>query len=93
MAKKFERVEIVANDDETFTVEFYPVAKESDGKENEPMMSMHDNRKTMTAVSLESAIAKIQNMADGSSDKKASDMNGYLSGEMKGSKMMMEDEE
>ena len=88
MAKKFERVEIVANDDETFTVEFYPVAKEESGKETLPYSS---NRKTMTADSLESAIAKIQNMADGSDGKKASDMNKYLAGEMEDSEM--EDEE
>jgi len=90
--KKFERAEIICNDDDTYTVEFYPVEKQEKSKsDNMAMTSPYGSRKTMTADSLESAIEKIQSMADGSNGKKASDMKKYLSGEMEDSEM--EDEE
>ena len=89
MAKKFERAEIICNDDDTYTVEFYPTRKET--KSNDDVIGYESNRKTMTADSLESAIAKIQSMADGSNGKKASDMEKYLSGEMEDSEMEEEE--
>lgn len=90
--KKFERAEIICNDDDTYTVEFYPVEKQEKGKSGEMTMpSSYSRRKTMTADSLESAIAKIQSMADGSNGKKASDMKKYLSGEMEDSEMEEEE--
>lgn len=88
MAKKFERAEIICNDDDTYTVEFYPTRKET---KSDSMMGYNSERKTMTADSLESAVAKIQRMADGSDGKKASDMKKYLSGEMEDSEMEEEE--
>ena len=65
MAKLFERADLTANDDGTFSISITPLSEEGKGGE----VASYPASKTYTAASLEEAIGKIQSFAGGEPEK------------------------
>ena len=68
MAKMFERADLTANDDGTFTISITPLRKR-DKSESGEVCTNYPDSKTYTAASLEEAIGKVQSFAGMDSEK------------------------
>ena len=66
--KAFERADLTANDDGTFSISITPLRKKEKSESGEVVTNYPDS-KTYTAASLEEAIGKIQSFAGAGPEK------------------------
>jgi len=81
MAKSFDRAELIANDDGTYTISITPLREKEKSGSNEVMS--YPDAKTYTAPSLAEAVGKIESFVGGDkrepeSGDETDDLDGFM---------------